>query len=188
MLLRGLIGPDIQPHQLAHAQAAAVKQLGHRGVTRFNPRICFGVLKAGQLHGVIHSQGLGQGFGCLGAAHAFHGVEGHQILLGSPAIKAAPARKNQRNAACAAACAMHLRSKTADMHGLQRQQLLVDHPRKVLQLDQIQRVKRVRAVRQALLHPHMLKVAVDKVRQLRVLLLKRELLALFHQGLQPVFA
>ena len=83
---------------------------------------------------------------------------------------------------------MHLRSKAADMRGLQRQKLLSCRLRKALQLDQVQRIQRMRALGQALLHTHMLQIAVDNFRKLRVLLLKRGLLALLHQYLHPFAA
>ena len=52
------IGDGVEPRQFTHAQAAAVEQLDHGGVARFQPGVGAGVVELGQAHGVVHRQGL----------------------------------------------------------------------------------------------------------------------------------
>jgi hypothetical protein len=67
----GLAG--IQPHQLAHAQAAAVQQLDHGGIARLQPGVGAGVVAARRTASSTPSA-LGSGLGCLGRAHVLHRV------------------------------------------------------------------------------------------------------------------
>ena len=64
---RGVAGAQVQPHQLGHAQAAAVQQLDDAVVARAQRRIAGVGSKAGQRHRLVDRQRLGQRLGALGA-------------------------------------------------------------------------------------------------------------------------
>ena len=49
----------VQAHQLAHAQATAIQQLGNRCIARFQPGVVAITVVAGQLHGIVYGQCLG---------------------------------------------------------------------------------------------------------------------------------
>ena len=155
-------GLRVQADQFAHAKAAAVKQLDHGGIARLQPRAVFFVAEFGQAHRLIDTQGFGQRLAGFGCAHIGHWVAGHQSFAPEPAVKTAPARKHQGDAASAAPGAMHLRNPAAHMAALHLGQLQADLLRMLMQLDQIQRIQLQGAYGQALLDPRMFQVALDQ--------------------------
>ena len=79
-------GNCIQTDQFAHAQAGAVEQFHHQGVTQLLPAGLVAsrsrrLVEIRQLHRRIHRQRLGQRLGGLGRTHAFHRVVRDQALL-----------------------------------------------------------------------------------------------------------
>ena len=165
-------GLGVQPHQFAHAQAAAVEQLHHQLVAHLSPSgivclvaplgagSCCRVLKIGQLHGRIHRQGFGQRLGGFGRTHTVQRVVLQLTALHQPMVKAAPARKDERNAARTAPLAVHAGNPATQMGGLhlpQRNALLL---RQHLQPLQISRIERHRARRQPLLVLHMRQIGL----------------------------
>jgi hypothetical protein len=92
-------GPGVERDQLAHPQAAAVEQLDDGVVARGQGGVAGLGHLAGQGHGLVHRQGLGQRLGRLGRADAVHRVERHAAAPAPPAVQAAPGRELQRQAA-----------------------------------------------------------------------------------------
>ena len=157
-------GLHIQTHQLGNAQAAAIKQFGDAAVACFKVRVAtgFGGLVAGQLHRLVHAQRLGQGLGGPGRAHVLRRVAAHQAFAAQPGVKAAPARQDQRNAAPAAASAVHLGHPAPQVGGVHVRQRHIGCASLSLQLLQVCRVQLHGALGQALFNAHMLQVALDQ--------------------------
>ena len=160
--LRGVAGRHVQADQFAHAQAAAVEQLDHGGVARFQPRvIAFGHV-IGQLHRFVDAQRLGQRARLPGCAHVLHRVGADQAFAPEPGVEAAPAREDERNAAPAAPAGVHLRHPAAHVVVLHRRQRHTGLRGGGGELVQVFAVQRQRARRQAFLHPRVLQVALGQ--------------------------
>ena len=109
----------VQADQLADAQAAAVQQFHDRGVARLEPadrprRPGSRPAAPRRRRPAPWAAGLRR----LGRAHVLHRIAGHQALAAEPGVEAAPAGQDQRDAAAAAARAMHLRDPAAHVRGL----------------------------------------------------------------------
>ena len=79
----------VQPHQFAHAQAAAVQQFHHGRIARFQPGVGLVARVSRQLHRIVDAQRLGQRLGRLGRAHVLHRIAGRPAPAG-------PARRRSR--------------------------------------------------------------------------------------------
>ena len=115
-------GHHIQTRQLCDAQTAAIKQLDHRSIPGFKPRVVVGLFVVGQLHRFVHAQGFGQRLAHTRRTHIGHRVERNQAFQTQPCVKTAPARQNECNAPPAAPGVVHLRHPTAHMTALHLQQ------------------------------------------------------------------
>jgi hypothetical protein len=117
-----LAGLRIEPHQLAHAQPAAIEQFDDRRVARFHPGVGLVLAEVGELHRVIHAQRLGQRLRRFRRLHVQHRVAPDQPLAPEPRVEAAPAGEDQPDAAAAAPAAMHLRHPAPHVRVLHLQQ------------------------------------------------------------------
>ena len=159
-------GPNIQPNQLADAQATAIKQLGNAAVARLG-RVSYApstrsALVAGQLHGFVHAERFGQRSGNLGRANVLHRVAGHQALTPKPGVKPAPAGQDQCNAPGTSATTVHLRDPAPDMGVLHLEQRHLSSAGRVLELMQIKRIQFHCALCQSLFNADMLEVTLDQ--------------------------
>ena len=176
-------GLGIEPRHLTHPQATAIEQLHHQAVSGFEPHrqslglgpwrlgICAlaarharrlqGRLKIGQLHGLIHTQGFGQGLLGLGRLDAQNGIGTDQALAVGPAQKTTPARDDERYAACTATALVHFGDQGAQVLALN---VFYGHTHGVQTLGeplQIQLVQRHRASGQAFFKAHVVEITLD---------------------------
>ncbi|MCY1365718.1 hypothetical protein D9M69_525790 [compost metagenome] len=154
-------GLGVEPRELAHAQAAAVKHFDDGAVARFGPGVGLGVVQLRQAHRVVHAQRLRQRPTRLGRVHVLHRVEADQPFMAEPAVEAAPARQHQRNAARLASGAVQLGHPAADVRRLHAVQRQVGLGRVVGQRAQVEGIQLDRARREPTLHAHVFEVFVD---------------------------
>ena len=159
-----LAGLCVKAHQLANAQAAAIKKLGDAAVARFELRRHhrFAALIARQLHRFIDAQRFGQRLGRLGRPHILYRIAGNQSAPAQPGVKTAPARQNQRNAARAAPAAVHLCHPATDVRVVQLQQRQPSLARVGGEFFKVQRIQLDSALGQAFFNPNVLKVALNE--------------------------
>ena len=155
---------NVEAHQLANAQAAAVQQFGHRVVARGQRGVVVGVQVRSQLHRLVHRQGLGQGFARLGRAHVLHRVVADQAFAAQPAKQPTPTGQHPRNAAGGSPGGMHARHRAANVGRLEPQQVQAGLQHLGGEALQIVGVERQCALGQALFHLHMAQVVVHVAR------------------------